>query len=373
MKVLFLSVTAGQGHNQTAKAAMAYLQQQDVECTMLDTYEYINSIISESIARGYLISTKFTPAAYGRLYRLAEKREKSNAKFSISKLTNAILSRKLINYINDYKPDVIVGTHIFSAQIITHMVQRCKINCMTIGIITDYTIHPFWEDTDLDYYITANEQLNLQMMKKGIPVEKVKPFGIPIHMKFAQKIVALEAREQLGIEDKTTICMMGGSMGYVNVIPLIKKIDALDLDFQMICVCGSNKKLKEKIDSLANKIKKKIYNYGFIDNVDVILDASNLIITKPGGLTVSESLAKQTPMIMINPIPGQEDRNVEFLLNNGLAMHITKTFSIDEAIFQLLGNEWRQHNMQQVIKHIGRPYAAKDLGDFIIEMVNGKK
>lgn len=369
MRVLFLSVTAGHGHNQTAKAAMDYLKQRNVDCAMLDTYEYINPILSESIARGYLISTKFTPAVYGRLYRLAEKREKSNSKFSITKITNSVLTRKLVSYINEeYKPDVIVCTHIFSAQIATHMKQQRKIDCITIGIVTDYTIHPFWEETELDYYITANEQLNHQIIKKGIPLEKVKPFGIPIHMKFATELTPSEARKLLAIDDKTTICMMGGSMGYVNVLPLIRKIDALDIDFQIISICGNNKKLKGKIDSIAQKINKKIYNYGFVDNVDVMMDASDLIITKPGGLTVSESLAKRLPMILINPIPGQEDRNVEFLLNNGLAMNISKTFPLDEAIFQLLGNKWRQQHMKEAIQFVSRPYASKDLGDFIISL-----
>ncbi|MBZ4646947.1 MAG: processive 1,2-diacylglycerol beta-glucosyltransferase [Petroclostridium sp.] len=368
MRVLFLSVTAGQGHHSAAKAVMDYLNERNVECTMLDTFEYINPILSESIARGYLISTQFTPAVYGKLYRLAEKKEKSDAKFSISKLTSSILSRKLVTYIRDYSPDVIVCTHIFSAQIITELKEK-NLGAKTIGIITDFTIHPFWEDTDLDYYITASELLNHQAEKKGIPIEKIKATGIPIHMKFSKKIDQAEARRLLEVEDKTTIFVMSGSMGYGNVIKIIRQLDELDMDFQIISVCGNNKGLKRKIDHL--KSKKKIYNYGFVNNVDVIMDAANCIVTKPGGLTVSESLAKRLPMILINPIPGQEDRNVEFLLNNGLAVKTSPTFPIDEAVFQLMLNDWRQQNLKEMIKYIGKPNASKDLGDFIIELIGG--
>ena len=117
MRVLFLSVTAGHGHNQTAKAAMSYLKEKQINCTMLDTFEYINPILSESIAKGYLVSTKFTPKVYGRLYRIAEKKERSNSELSIYKLIDSILSRKLINFLNEYNPDVIICTHVFSAQI----------------------------------------------------------------------------------------------------------------------------------------------------------------------------------------------------------------------------------------------------------------
>lgn len=366
MKVLFLSVTAGHGHNQTAKAAMSYLQEKQIDCMMLDTFEYINPILSESIARGYLVSTKFTPKVYGKLYRIAEKKEKSHAKLSINKLTDAILSRKLVNFLKEYEPDVIVCTHVFAAQIVSHLDSKKWSGAKTIGIITDYTIHPFWEDTNLDYYITANEQLHHQVTKKGIPLGKVKPIGIPIHMKFAKKVEQSEARKMLGVEDKDTLFIMGGSMGYVNVTPLIRMIDSLDLDFQIISVCGNNKRLKRKIDAL--QTKKRIYNFGFVDNVDIIMDASNLIVSKPGGLTVSESLAKGLPMILIDPIPGQEDRNVEFLLNNGLAINTSETFPIDEAIFQLMGNDWRLAHLSETIKHIGRPNSSKDLGDFIISL-----
>ena len=370
MKVLILSVTAGHGHHQTAKAIMTHLQERNIECTMLDTFEYINPILSESIAKGYLISTKFTPAVYRNLYRLAEKKEKTNSKFSMSRLVNSILSRKLVTYIREYAPDVVVCTHIFSAQIITQLNDK-NLGYKSIGIITDFTIHPFWEDTDLDYYITANEALNWQAVKKGIPLEKIKPLGIPIHEKFATKIEKREARKMLNIEDKITILVMSGSMGYGNVIKNIERLDSLDMDLQILSVCGNNKSLKKKIDAL--ETKHKIYNYGFVDNVHIMMDAATCIVTKPGGLTVSESLAKGLPMILINPIPGQEDRNVEFLLNNGVAVKTSSTFPVDEAVFQLMSDSARRQNLKERIKSLGRPYAARDFTEFIIEITKDKK
>ncbi|NLY43729.1 MAG: glycosyltransferase [Clostridiaceae bacterium] len=370
MRVLFLSVTAGQGHHSAAKAVMDYLKKKNVECAMLDTYEYINPILSESIARGYLISTKFTPVVYGRLYRMAEKKEKNDSSFSISKITNSVLSKKLVTFIREYDPDVIVCTHIFSAQIITHMKNKITLG-YTIGIITDFTIHPFWQDTDLDYYITASELLNHQACRKGIPLEKIKPLGIPIDMKFASKMSKEEARKLLGIKDKYTVFVMSGSMGYGNVLKVIKQLDRMDMDFQIISVCGNNKSLKRKIDAL--ETQKEIHNFGFVDNVDVMMDAADCIVTKPGGLTVSESLAKGIPMILINPIPGQEDRNVEFLLNNGMAMKTTSTYPIDEAIFQLMTNHQRRENLIEMGRVVGRPNASKDLGDFIIDIASKKE
>jgi processive 1,2-diacylglycerol beta-glucosyltransferase len=365
MKVLFLSVTAGQGHNQTGKAVMECLLDNNVECVMLDTFEYINPILKESISQGYLISTKLSPALYGRMYRLAEKLEKNNIKMSVSKFISTIWAKKLTSYIEEYNPDVIVCTHIFSAQILTQVLHQGFPAC-TIGIVTDYTIHPFWEETDLDYYVIANELLNRQAEKKGLPEERLIPFGIPILKKFAEKRTAEQARAELNIENKDTILVMSGSMGYGNVTRVIKQLDSLDIDFQILSVCGNNQTLQERIGEL--KLHKKVYNYGFVDNVDIMIDAANCIISKPGGLTVSESMAKGLPMAVVNPIPGQEDRNAEFLLNNGLAMKITKTFPIDEAVYQLLSNTDKVQTMVRQINHLARPNASMDLCNFILNL-----
>ena len=258
-------------------------------------------------------------------------------------------------------------THIFAAQIISYMQNKGDLRAKTIGIVTDFTIHPFWEDTNLDCYVIANELLIHQAAKKGISINKIAPIGT-IHTKFSKKMNVSEARELLGVEDKTTIFVMSGSMGYGKVEKVIQEIDSLDLDLQIISVCGNNKSLKKKIDEM--DIRKKIYNFGFVDNVDIIMAASDCIVTKPGGLTVSESLAKGIPMILINPIPGQEDRNVEFLLNNGLAIKIRETYPIDEAIYQLMNNDWRRYHLQAMVQKVGRPNATRDLGELIIKMAN---
>lgn len=369
MKVLVLSVTAGYGHHQAANVLIEYLGDKGIDCKLVDTFEYINPILSESIAKGYLISTKFTPAVYGKFYRLADKEEKEDrSEFSMVKLTNSILSKKLDDLLLDYNPDVIVCTHVFPAQIITQ-IRKKGMYYKTIGIITDFTVHPFWEETDIDYYVTASTQLHYQAMKKGIDSSKLLPMGIPIHRKFARKLEHTEARHLLNIEDKTTILVMSGSMGYGNVKENIMRLNRMNMDFQIISVCGNNKTLREQIDNM--EIKKTIYNFGFVNNIDVLMDASDCIVTKPGGLTSSEALAKEIPMILSHPIPGQEERNVEFLVNNGVAMYTTsETYPIDEAVYQFLNSKWRVDIIKKAMREIGKPHSTVNLGNFIINMIN---
>ena len=370
MKGLIFSITAGQGHNQTAKVLSDYLNASGVECSYMDVFEYINPLLSESVSKLYLMSSKNMPQIYGGGYRMCEKRD-AGANHMLPKMTNAFLAKRLLKLVRKEKPDVIICTHVFAALLVTYLTGHIDIQTHTIGIVTDFTIHPYWEDTNLDYYVTASELLTNQGVKKGIPEYKFKPFGIPIDPKFSRRKDKKEARKELGLEDKDTVLVMSGSMGFGNVLEEIKELDRLNLDYQIVTICGNNKKLKSQIDKL--EMKKTIYNYGYVNNVDIFMDAEDCIVTKPGGLTTSEALAKGLPMIMNNPVPGQEDRNVEFLLNAGAAMKVSKTFPIDDAIYNLFINKERRKNLDGSIKSLQKPNSTMDLVNFIIDLIQNKQ
>lgn len=369
MKVLFLSNTAGQGHHSTAKALMEYLGSRSVKCRALDTYEYVSHTLYKTIANGYLMATSIAPTAYGGVYRALEKKRKNVSMTSVSNIANSIMSIKLSKFLErKFMPDVIVCTHVFSAQMVNVMKAKNRLNIPVIGIVTDYTIHPFWQDCgSIDYVVTASELLTQQAVERGIDKKKILPLGIPISPKFSRTIPKDDARRQLGIEtNKFTVLLMSGSMGYGNLAKELIGIDRLDHDFQVIAVCGNNKHAKAKIDGMVTR--KKVYSYGFVNNIEIMMDAADCIITKPGGLTSSEALAKNLPIIMVNPIPGQEERNVEFLLNNGLAVKVTGTFPVSEALYQLFLFPEKLENMRRNTKLVGKPYATRDLCEFIMKL-----
>ncbi len=370
MKGLIFSITAGQGHNQTAKVLDDALNAAGVQCKYMDVFEYINPLLSKSVSDLYLMSTKNMPKIYGGGYRLCEKRDK-NKEHKLPKLTTNILGKKLVKLVQEENPDVIIVTHVFAALLVSYLREQMDKKIRTIGIITDFTIHPYWEDTVLDFYVTANEFLTYSGVKKGIPKEKFKPFGIPIDPKFALSRTREEACRILGIPNKKTLLVMSGSMGYGNIVNGIMALDRLDLNFQIATICGNNKKLKAQIDEL--KTRKEIFNYGYVNNVDVFMDAADCIVTKPGGLTTSEALAKGLPMLMNNPVPGQEDRNVEFLLNAGAAVKISKTFPIDDALQQLFLSEKRRQILTDSIQLLGKPNSTKDLVAFIVGLISGRE
>lgn len=365
MRVLVLTVTAGQGHTATANAVAEGLKKRGVDCKVLDAYKYINSVLADTLEKSYLLSIQYIPKTYGAMYSLFENKKKP-AEFSFLPITNNFLSAgKMIKYIEEYQPDIVISTHIFCGTIMTYLKKVFPL-IKTIGIVTDFTLHPFWEETNLDYYVVANHLLINQCNKKGIPKDKVLTTGIPISDKFSKRMPKQQAREQLGIENKNTIMFMMGSMGFGDMPSEIYTMDKLELDFQVLCVCGRNETAKKKISAL--KTKHKIYSYGYVDNVDQMMDAADFIITKPGGLSMSESLAKGLPTLLLEPIPGQEDRNREFFLNNGISMAITKTFPIDEAVYQMFSNEWKMENTSAGAEYIGRPNATSDLCDFVLKL-----
>lgn len=367
MKVLFLSVPTGQGHHQTAKALLEYFKDNEmVECRFLDIMDNVSPYLADSIQQGYLLSTKVTPHIYGRFYDMADRRDVSKDS-GVSKLMNSVIHKKLLAYIRQYDPDVIVATHVIAAVAITYLRNKYPIRAKSIAIVTDYTIHPFWEDTEVDYYITASELLDYQAIKKGIPENKIKPFGIPISPQFSQKLPQETARKRLGLENRFTVLLMMGSMGYgQDILSTIRNLDRMNEDFQLITVCGNNKKLKARIDALIKH--KNIYNYGYTQEVSTMMDAADCIITKPGGLSTSEALAKGLPIIMLDPIPGHEDRNKEFMLNNGVAMCISPTFPVTEAIFQLLHYDFKIKELKDNMKNIAKPDAAEKLGEFMLTL-----
>jgi processive 1,2-diacylglycerol beta-glucosyltransferase len=351
-----------------AQAAIDYLQGKGVECQMLDALECVTPILSQTVSRGFLLTTQYSRAAYSWVYRWTELKEEPSPRISVSRMTHTFLSKRLETYLDNFKPDVIVCTHVFSAQMLTQLMMNKKKSKRpkTIGIVTDFTIHPYWEDTVLDYYLIANELLANQFCKKNLPKEKILPFGIPIHKKFAKQISREDARAKLKFDDKRTVLLMSGSMGFGNVTKSIRQLDRLDLDFQIVTVCGNNRRLKKHVAAM--KTRKKLYNYGFTDKIDLLMSAADCIVTKPGGLTTSEALAKGLVLIVSSTIPGQEERNIEFLMNNGLAMRATRTFPLDECIFQLFGNSGRLEKSAELTRALAKPNAAADLGDFILQI-----
>lgn len=372
MKILILSVTAGEGHNSTAKALKEEFERMGTECTVLDTFQYISPPLAKFLSEGYLLVTEKARHAYKVGYRLAEKRRGSEK--AVTHLVDMAFAGDIMDFINSDDYGVILFTHPFAGMILDYLKETRMLSLPTVGILTDFTFHPYWEDcTRNDYVITPAEGVLLQGLRKGFRPEQILPYGIPIRPDFLTNTPKAQAREKLGLApDTTTILIMGGSMGYGNLGQTVEQIDAISYgqDFQMVVVCGNNGEVKAEIDGLteAGKLRHRVLTTGFVNYVSLLMDAADCIVTKPGGLTTSESLTKGLPMVIVNPIPGQEQRNTEFLLNNGAACAASKTCPIDECLYQLLTSPARLDAMGQCVRALSKTGATERVCRFVLEL-----
>jgi|CZCB01.1.fsa_nt_gi processive 1,2-diacylglycerol beta-glucosyltransferase len=372
MNALFLTVTAGQGHNSTSFALASYLETQGVNCTVLDTYKYLSKLIGDLVDVGYTSMARHSPKLHLLMYDKAEKASSSEkARKNYLPYTIAEASKsKMQKYIETKKPDVIICTHIFTAIIISQMRRDGVLDdkVPVFGIVTDFTLHPFWEDTEMDYYVVANELLLFEAQRKGIDADKLLPYGIPVKEEFSVDVPASEARTQLNLRDKTTLLLISSSVGFGNITDVLSDIDKVPMDFQTVIICGRNKRLSKKI--INTPYNKDVIVVDYVDNMELYMDAADIIITKPGGLTVSEALTKRKPLIITDPIPGVETRNAYFLVNNNLAVYAGKYSRICDVIMQLYSRPEKLSQMKQAQDAYGKKHSAKNTGDFIIQLIN---
>jgi processive 1,2-diacylglycerol beta-glucosyltransferase len=368
MRVLIISVTTGGGHNSTADAIAGEFQRmENVEVVQEDLYEYCSAFLFSALDRGYLFSTRYMPRQFGSTYNGLESHS------SLRKLVSAVsgstyLAKKFSGFFRGYMPDAVITTHVFAAQVLNEMKLQGVLTMPLIGIITDYCIHPFWEEcTAFDYIVTASALLNLSAQRKGIEMARILPFGIPVKPAFLKKVPKFQARHALGLNaEPRTILVMGGSMGYGKLLDTVLELLEMKEDQQIVCICGNNKKLYSALQELNNP---NLFIQGFVQNIALYMDAADCIVTKPGGLTVSELLVKNLPAILIHPIPGPEERNMDFLLNNGGAIKVNEFFSVTEAVYSLFSNPARLRLMEQSLGLLAHPDAGRRICDFTIQTV----
>lgn len=363
-KVLILTVSTGQGHNSTAMALHSEIKKTGAECSTVDACYFVNGFLGFTVSKGYLLSVDALSRSYASAYTRLEHR-KANPNSAILKFCS-LIAPKLNAYISEYRPDVIVCTHVFAALTVTALKRKGLINAKTVGIITDFTIHPYWEDvTDFDYIVTPSEMLSWQCKKKGFKETQILPFGIPLREQFSIITDKSEAKRELGLyPDKPLITVMSGSMGYGSITKTVKKIDGVNKCFQILAVCGN---AEAELNKLAEtRTRHKTLKFGYTDKISLIMDASDCIVTKPGGLSVSEALSKGLPMILVNPIPGHEERNLTFLLNSGAAMAVSENCPVEELVWQFLSEEKVRDNMISAAKAIGKTDASERLAKFLI-------
>lgn len=359
MDVLLLSVSTGDGH---FKAAEALRENIEMTCPgsrtlIVDTFKYVNPIVDKLIVGSYLNLLKKTPQIYGKLYEISEK---DDFIVDFSKAVNKLLSFRLENLIHEFKPSVIVCTHPFPLQMVSSLKRYRKIFTPAVAVITDYFAHPLWLHNNIDAYVVAHEYMKYEMVERGMDEHRIHTFGMPVSMRFSQKMNKQTILNELGLDQKLTLLIMGGSLGFGEIKDIFMKMLDCKKDLQLIVVTGRNTKLKGELELHAVSSSKKVRVFSYTNEIADLMDVSDFIITKPGGMTISEALVKELPLLLISPIPGQEERNAHFLINNGAAVRLLESDKAENILNQIINNPLRIKHMREMARFLSRPHASQN-------------
>lgn len=369
MNILILSASTGGGHMRASKAIESYMikQDKDINVKIVDSLLYISPILNKTITSGYVYLATKTPKLYGKLYDLSNK----DRKFSnfVTRINN-IFANKLLPLIDDFKPDVIITTHPFPTEMVSRLKLKNEINIPLICIMTDYAPHKAWLSEKVDAYIVANDDMVAKMVAQGVSEEHIYPYGIPVDEVFFEEEEKQLVLEELNLDKNLpTILMMAGSFGVANVFDIYANIIDIDLDFQIILVTGKNKKLYNQFEEVVGNSPKNTKLIYFTNEINKFMQASDIIITKPGGLTVTEALACNIPMAIFDAIPGQEEENAEFLIKHNMAVRISDGNSCREAIVRLLEDNGKLENMKEACKSFDKNDSSKNIFLLLNELI----
>lgn len=369
MNILILSASTGGGHMRASKAIEGYMTQQnkDINVKIVDSLLYISPILNKTITGGYVYLATKTPKLYGKLYDLTNKDHKF-ANF-VTRLNN-IFANKLMPLIDDFRPDIIITTHPFPTEMVSRLKSKKEINIPLICIMTDYAPHKAWINDKVDAYIVANDDMVTKMTTQGVDSRCIYPYGIPVDEVFFEEKEKQLVIEELGLDKNLpTILMMAGSFGVSNVFDVYQNIIDIDIDFQIILVTGRNQKLYNHFEEVIGDTTKNTKLIYFTEEINKFMQASDIIITKPGGLTVTEALACNIPMAVFDAIPGQEEENADFLLKHNMAVRISDGNSCREAIVELLKDREKLEDMKEACKSFDKNDSTKNIFLLINELI----
>jgi len=340
-KILILYATAGFGHKKAAfavKEAFDKIGRKDV--LLKDSLDYTNPFFKASYNSIYLTLIKYVPNIWGLFYYLLDNPWIYAVMRPIRRLTNHINSKKLVKFLLEMKPKTIIVTHFFALEVIAHLKKKGILkDSRLVTVITDYKSHKFWLSKHVDCYIVGSEYTKDDLIRRGIPLERIKPFGIPCAKSFSKEHDQKAIRRAIGLRpDKRTIFILGGGFGVGPIKRIVLHLDKLEEDFQGIVVCGYNKKLYDSLTQIAESAKHVFKICGFVDNIDELMAASDALISKSGGITMAEALNAALPMVVIDPIPGQEMRNYKFLEKHSAALKIKTPKDITSVMKELLSS-----------------------------------
>lgn len=373
MKILITTATVGGGHNQAAAALEEIWRELRPADTVekVDVLNFTSPLYRKAYSSGYLQVAEHLPHMYGMLFKKSDNPALLRRLTNLRRVSARAVGGKFLKHLKAFGPDVVVCTHFMPLEMLGHLRARAKNgpSPKVATVVTDFEAHALWMEPSVDLYCVAAEDTKARLVARELAPENIVVTGIPIARKFSAKTNPAELRRRMGWRDDLPIVLvLAGGFGMGPVGKILAAMDGVEQAVQNVVVCGKNEELRRQLAGDPHKHPTQVL--GFCTNMHELMSAASLIVTKPGGLTSSEAMAMGKPLLIVNPIPGQEEANSDFLLEKGAAAKANRLEDVPYKIGELLGSR-KLAQMARAAKSLGRPNAAEAICQEVMRRFGG--
>ena len=374
-RVLLLSASSGAGHVRAAQALeKAFAERGDCIVEHIDTIQYVSKLFQRVYDKAYISMVRRAPELMGVLYeRTDQPWHHPRRRLAMDRLNTG----PMIRLLKRVQPDLCVATHFLAAEIVAWLIAKRKLQAHNAIVVTDYDVHAMWLCRTVERYYVAIDEAAEYLGRIGVPREILRVTGIPVDPLFAKPLDRAEARRTLGLDSAATVILVSaGGYGVGPVEQLVSGLLALRKPWQIVAIAGKAEKARKRLEDISKRAGKlpsgalRLCAVGFTTEMDKYMASADLLVGKAGGLTTSEALARVLPMALIEPIPGQEERNADHLLEAGAAIRCNNLPAAPWKIAKLLDDAARLNRMREAARAMSRPLAAASIAEDALRLVD---
>jgi processive 1,2-diacylglycerol beta-glucosyltransferase len=376
-RILVLSASVGAGHMRAAEAVELALKElaPDALVRNLDVLELTNAAFRRIYGKAYLDLVTKAPHVLGYFYDMLDRPRRPNStrdrlRLAVQKMNLG----KLVRLLEAEEWDLAVNTHFLPAEIIASLRAKDRLSLPQMTVTTDFETHRLWVHQPCDRYFTATEEGMRYLHAWGVPVSDTAVTGIPIHPVFAKPKDRDACRTKHGIgTDRPVVLQLAGGFGVGPIVKIYESLLSVDRPLEVVAVAGKNAEVKTDLEKVSVPARHRTHVLGFTTQIDELMAAADLVVSKPGGLTTSEVLARGAVMVIVNPIPGQESRNSDYLLESGAAIKANNLGTLAYKVSSLLSDPAWMARLKANVARIARPQAAYDVARQALAMVSARQ
>ncbi len=367
-RFLLMHITSRTGHFRASRAIEDTIKRVDPEAHVVsvDASQYTSRFVRWAIFRSYYSLIQHQPDVWEYLYDnpVVHRRVQH-----LRALLHRYQASKLQQLIDSTRPDAIACTQAYPCGMMADFKKHRNLRVPLVGVLTDYAPHLYWFHDTVDVYVVPSEQVKERFVTSGIPASRVQVLGIPIDLRFQEPVDRRETARQFGVDpDQPILLIMGGSGGFGQIREIVLNLDTLPSPCQLVVVAGTNRRLLRWLKSQCFRHRVRVF--GYTREIHQLMGISTLLLSKPGGLTTSEALAKHLPLVIVNPIPGQEAYNARFLLAQGVAVQAGSPETVRQTVRDLLENPDRLEALRQRNAELAHPDAALDIARLLMDLAD---